>query len=363
MSSSVLPFPPPMDSAPISFASAGTPSRTVPRRTYGRRRAASPPPEEEAFRSLFQPLPEPHISPAKGLLNRWSGASTSWRDSLALLDADRTGEIDAETAKRELDRLRKEARTVLPRPRASSPANEEDVGLEEAKKEMERMRREARGEVVSNMPTTTAKSGLEVPSGKLVTAFSSSSLTALPTSTPPSSPPKARANTSHCPAQSMEDETIPVRNPGMAKYSGRIKRVIASPDEEQSDDEPIRKRRSPPRGPSSPASVSDEETPRRAPYSTMRPIRVASPTRDSTPTAEDDEAPLDNLQQFLSTLADDAKQPNDAREPSTESINDPAGLFDDEGMEKGGKSKNGKGGRALKVNKGILFWGMSSDET
>ena len=329
--------------------------RSAPPRTYGRQRPAPPISEAPPLTSLLQPLSEPHISPAKGLLNRWSVASTSWRDSLASLDVSQSGHNDAEAAKKDMDRMRREARAeVLPRLRAQTPEDDFEVDLEEAKREMERMRREARGEAVPKQ-TMTAPDRLLVPNARLAVTFSSSSLTAPPTSSPHSSPPKPSRSYLRT-EDSMQEETMPIRKFGAAKLTGRVKRVITPFEDEESGEEPLRLisqtrgQASSPRRSSTP-SDDDRHIPQQA-TSSLRASRRAK-ARHPRPTPDSDEQgfPVDNVQKFLSTLAgEDDQQPGADRQESTDSINDPVRLFDDGDGKKPAKSRMVRGSKPIKAS-------------
>lgn len=348
MSTSTLPlFPLPSTSNPEAFLKQAT------KRTYGRQRPPSPPRDDQPLPSLFRPLEDTHISPAKGLLNRWSGVSTSWRDSLAFLDASKGEDDDADVAREELERRRKDARAgMLPFSRAKTPEEQEDteVNLEEARREMERMRREARGEAVARSVATASTSRLEPPGTKVNISFSSSSLTAPSTSPPPSSPPRLKVKPTLRPESSIDEETMPVRKSGMTKASGRTRRVIASSDEKESDEELAVAFVKPTRPPRL-SSYSDEERERtsRRTRSPHRNLSIAvEQERDETAESGDD-SPVDKVQMFLSTLADDDQVEEKERERSTESINDSAGLFEGDEAETGTTVKATKGGKALKV--------------
>lgn len=353
MSSSVLsPLPPP--TALSSATNHETLAKPAPRRTYGRPRPASPPVEASLPSILQQPASRSNISPAKGLLDRWSGASTSWRDSLTFLDASRGAEDDGDQAELELQQRRRDARAdMLSSRRAATPEDDDDVevGMEEAKREMERMRREARGETAPRPLEPLLPVRLDVSKTKLGISFSSSSLTTLPTSPPPSSSP-LRSKASLRSEPSMEEETIPVRKSGMTKSSGRTKRVIASSDEDKSSAgehprrTPVasRPRRSP--------TVSDqreERTRRQSRLPITRSPNIAE-QRQGSPSTDPEDAPLDSMQHFLSTLVEDDQQPEKEPQASAESIKDPAGLFDDDEERKGRRAGAGKAGKPLKVS-------------
>lgn len=132
MSSSSLTAAPSSD-APLTDRTlpAVDAARPVARRTYGRRREASPiadadgPSLDALFTSsdLGLPLRPPsihstHVSPSKALLNRFSTSATGWMTSLDALGADADirpdgadNEVDdEEELKREMARLRHEAR-------------------------------------------------------------------------------------------------------------------------------------------------------------------------------------------------------------------------------------------------------------
>ena len=259
-----------------------------------------------------------------------------------MLDATGSFEDGVESAKQEMEPMRMNVRTdLLARPQEPvREAWDQDVGLEEAKSEMERMRRAAREE---NAPTHT-ESRLEVPKPNLGVSFSSSSLTALSTSPPPSSP--LGVHNFLRPAESMEEEAMPIRK----KASGRVKRVIASPDEKASDDVCTRKPISPVPYQASPPVHDPERTPRNSTSSGPHRTKAAIPVRPPTPDSDDEVAPIVDVQKFLSILAEDDKQSDKERERSTESINDPAGLFDDDEVGKGTKSKTSKVSKAVKVS-------------
>lgn len=349
--SSILSSLPSYQSLPPAPSSDDVMIRLAPRRTYGRTRIASPPVDQDHLPSLLQHSAVTHVSPAKGLLNRWSVASTSWRDSLALLDASDIAQDDTESAKREMERLRREARTdVLLRRRSVTPPDEGEVDFEEAKMEMERMRRELRGEITSKSTAAAVMRRLEPPKAKVGIPFTSS-LTVLSTSPPPSSPPRPRSEAVLGATQSIEEETMPIRRSGMNKTSGRPKRVIASSDTESSQDEGARHAvpTTRPRKASSPSDEDDRDNPRRPAAIAARPAKPAPPARPPTPDSDED-VPLPNMEQFLSTLAEEDKVAEKASQQSTESINDPVGLFDEDEIHTK-KGKAGKGSKAIKVSK------------
>ncbi|KAK8865630.1 hypothetical protein IAR55_000775 [Kwoniella newhampshirensis] len=238
MSSSSLSLPPHSSDPLDTLRLASETSNPVPapkpaiRRTYGRARPASPPPvptSDDAPTSSSS-VYRPRASPSKALLDRFSGANSAWRDSLALLDTTKQSENEDE--------------------------NEDD--LEEAKRAMERMRREARGETVTGasvprmltqLKSRPASDSLAVPKAPLGVSFSSSSLTTLPTSPPPSSPPITSTLTSSpVPAvrpsnvlhaessETLEETLFPVRRSGI---SGKPRRIVITSDD---DDEAVEQR-------------------------------------------------------------------------------------------------------------------------
>lgn len=332
-------------------------TRPIPRRTYGRQRPASPPPDDEpTTASLFS---HTKVSPAKGLLNKWSAASTAWRDSLADWDAPETNVV-AETA---VEKGRAEGSTSrAPLTRFDDSDKEEDredeVDMEEAKREMERMRREMRGEAVPppKRPSEAILMKLSVPKPKLGVSFSSSSLTDLPTSTPPSSPPKNPSSRRTLLAETSSElleETIPIRKSGF-KASGRVKRVVQSSDEEEDEDEnngtsALGRSRPAKTVLSSPAVTDTESTDRKSRSSaspTPRVSRTAARNRQPSAELEEGDDRMPTVQDFFATLVEEEKSAEPDREVSgdSESSKEPVGLFDDEEEDSQvkGKFTNGK---------------------
>ena len=228
------------------------------RRTYGRQRPVTPPLDDEPAISLFRPTEDfvvtesrrirparasgDLVSPAKNLLNRFSEASTSWHNSLDLLDADREEQPESvhELAKGKRGGLFDFAPGSKHRSYSTAGGDsdrDDDKEDDEAiKAEMERMRRELRGDGLSSSSvriSATVKSGdavpseaqskrndtaLQVPRRAIMAAASSSSLS----SAPPSSPPRVNDDV----------EAMRVRRSGIAGPSGRVKRVIISDTED-----------------------------------------------------------------------------------------------------------------------------------
>ncbi|WWC88155.1 uncharacterized protein L201_003060 [Kwoniella dendrophila CBS 6074] len=230
--------------APSSDTLDIVPPRPAPKRTYGRARPVSPPPITASTTSSSSSILPAAVagavntSPSKALLDRWSSANQSWKDTLSKLDAP-----------------------------SSDNAEQQEDEEEELRKQMAKMRREARGLASLNNtqqllpassssqthPTVQAQA-LPIPKSKNApgNTFSSSSLTSIPTTVPTSplrsSPPPLPRPVSPSPptpsidrrlqAQSSEiaEETMfPVRKSGM--MSGKQKRIIMSDDEDSDDDE------------------------------------------------------------------------------------------------------------------------------
>ena len=334
-----LPIAPP--AMPGADHHGDTAARPAPRRTYGRQRPVSPIADAPTLFSHTTVATEPEASAAKGLLSRWATASTTWRDSLAFLDAPEDADDDVEVAKAAMERMRREARgAASPRAR-DDPLEGENVDKEEASVQGD----EVREQDARVQPNQANSSRLQT--SRLCVNFSSSSLTALSTSPPASSPARSRILNPLGPATSMEEETMPIRKAGASKASGRVRRVITS-----SDDEEDPRQGSPSTSRTRRDTLSPLEDvdiiPEKSSTSTFGPLRPAETTRQSTADSEDDDAP-DDLQKFLSNLAEEDNQPEEEREKSTESIYDPKGLLDNEEsvMERNGKPE--AKGRALKV--------------
>ncbi|WRT65956.1 uncharacterized protein IL334_002907 [Kwoniella shivajii] len=299
MSTSSLSSLPPSDfrSAPSSDTLDIPPPRPAPKRTYGRARPASPPPITEltsssSFSSTFNPPVQ--TSPSKALLDRWSSANQSWRDDLSKLDA------------------------------PSSDKQEEDE--EAIRKEMERLRRQARGIVIRDQPTQIPQPksiNLGVPKAGLGATFSSSSLTSIPTtvqtspprSSPPfrsSPPPERRLHVQSSETENAEETMFPVRKSGM---SGRPKRIIMSDAEESDEDEP-------PlfvRNTSTLRSRSPEDLSTTEKGSSPPPARPMSPA-SSNASADNynDTRDKENMADFLDELAEDDARAEKEREQEKE---------------------------------------------
>ncbi|WWD18187.1 hypothetical protein CI109_102636 [Kwoniella shandongensis] len=314
-SSSLSLLPPSSDPLDALRPSSGAPtpvpaSKPAIRRTYGRARPASPPPAETSDAPTSSASGyQPKSSPSKALLDRFSDASSAWRNSLSFLDTTKTQEED----------------------------NDDEVGEEEAKRAMERMRREARGEVFKDQSTprasisTQAKrkeslNSLAIPKSGLGVSFSSSSLTTLPTSPPPSSPPITSTHASspvqaasHSRAlqaqssESMEETLFPVRRSGL---SGKPRRIVVTSDDE---DEATEKR---------PQRTAGSPTP----TPTSRTERGSSPAlaleRGQTP----DTIPSDDEQDLGAYLAKrDAEEELSSKEaPKSSALEGLQDLFEDD---------------------------------
>ncbi|ORX34134.1 hypothetical protein BD324DRAFT_636765 [Kockovaella imperatae] len=325
-----------------------------PRKTYGRKRPVTPPPVDGPSISLFVPndvststrplasssiAGDEYTSPAKGLLNRFSAASSSWRDSLALLDAEEEPTVSPvrDTYKRggmfDFSRTTERQETSVER-RADRDEDEEeddDDDAEAVKAAMERMRREARGEAVvsSQIPShpvtananaitdSTSTKTLRVPL-PLAPTTRSSSLSSAPPSSPPSRQPGVlRLN-------AVDEETMPVRRPGTAGPSGRVGRVVVSDDEEDSDTDMGTKTRPQRRLASASAESEENEDDHIAPLA-----EALDPA--NAPDAE--RAPAPSLfHQFFDSLQDEDRDDSEVMQDQSQSA-DLVGLFDDEELQ------------------------------
>lgn len=258
------------------------PSRPAARRTYGgRRREPSPQPDSDApsLAALFassDPAPArssdrsmPRESPSKALLNRFSTSATGWMTSLGGLgagdddDADE-GPVDEEALKREMARLRQNARGV------ASSSRTVDLPAPSAISE----------------PRRFAAAGLHATS-------STSTLTAAPTSPLRSSPPPPLSSSAR-PAVVSEDDTTE-SEPKLADVS-------------ESDEEtrPIQNR-----GSSTPTSErSVTPTPATKPRRSRHQSSSSPPAELSPPAPKTNKfkAKANRLQAFMAGLDDDEEE-------------------------------------------------------
>jgi mediator of replication checkpoint protein 1 len=304
-----------------------SPPHPAPQRTYGRARPASPTEDVPSLFTSATPRVGPEHSPSRALLNRWSTSNATWRDSLAQLDvpSQKQGEQeDAETVKRAMEAMRKQARGLvvesLPDP------------LEVA----------ARKEQNGKVSTSTASKSLAPPRY----LFTSSSLTDLPaTSTPPRSSPSPaspRDTRAVPPVQEpiessssiLGDERMPSRKSGTFRATGRARRIVDSSDEEgglPSTKSLMPVTRPRPHARSIRASSTEGDVEGSPPQPRHR--RCPGKARASSPAskAEDDTPRAGRVQDFFATLSDEDDKVEDvvAHEPSAELIADPTGLFSD----------------------------------
>ena len=219
-----------------SLGEGQLPPRPAPKRTYGRKRASTP--SDEVVPSLLTTTLRGE-SPSKGLLNRFANNSTTWKDSLAGLGSDATETSGASDAvEPESDsvepraRLTNFAQIAKGKGRASESEEDSDDQLDPAvvKRELERMRQQARGKADPAM-STSASAGPErvtqvSKNRNLSTTIGSSSLSELPSDL--SSPPRVRPRSSDF-SSAVEEETIPVRKSGI----GRRRVVLDSEDDDE----------------------------------------------------------------------------------------------------------------------------------
>ena len=307
-SSSLTSIPPPSLRNPLTSETGEMNSevsisvRPVVRRTFGRARRESPPVDEDGPRQIFfQPQPQAGPSPSKVLLNRFSKSSSAWRESLAGLGAageNNDDDIDPEEMEKAMAQMRKAARGVeLPAPSDFRPASPD-----------------------TNAVSARASSALHVPKQPLMAASSTSALTALPTSSPPSpalvSPPAVRVTAR---SDGESDDPPPAVRRVSAKASGKQRRIIASDDEEEPD-----------RASNEESSKTASPTPRafrsRPHVSTQSSSRQQSDNDDD----EDVDSPPDLVQMLINRVADhgpDDEADETIQKPTSE---DPVGLFDDD---------------------------------
>lgn len=238
-SSSLTTLPPtPKVPTPSSEPSSPIPA---PRRTYGRAKHVSPPPDKVELPSTtsISEHGEPSSARDNTLVNRWTDLSMNWRSQLAEIDA---------------------------------PCD--DVGLaedpEELAREMARLRGELRGKISTtstlvaeehdHVPQMTAK----VTGGLTVSANGSSQ--ASPFSLPPSSPPKRHSSQASSAlsephsllqvseaSEETEEGSYVIKRPS----KGKTRNIVAS--DEEDEETPKRRARSESSQSASPPLFSSQE--------------------------------------------------------------------------------------------------------
>ncbi|WVQ85692.1 hypothetical protein IAT38_007858 [Cryptococcus sp. DSM 104549] len=223
-------LPPLTSSQPQPSSEPDEPApRPAPRRTYGKARPRSPTPEPQP--ELVLPPSPKQSSPAKGLAHKWEAANEAWRHSVARLDVGKEDqEDDMEATKREMERMRREARGLVGKGANASPPPTAVSMLED---------------------TPDAEREAAVPAATLDAADIGLTVSISSSSFPPSSPPNKRAfspgssqestrdsehadlNGGDAKTSETEDPVIPVKKPGR----GKPKRVVVS-DEESEEDVP-----------------------------------------------------------------------------------------------------------------------------
>ena len=313
-SSSLTPIPPSSLRNPLSSEMGEMNSdvsisvRPVVRRTFGRAKRESPPVDEDGPRQIFfQPQPQAGPSPSKVLLNRFSKSSSAWRDSLAGLGAageNNDDDIDPEEMEKAMAQMRKAARGVeLPAPSDFRPASPD-----------------------TNAVSARASSALHVPKQPLMAASSTSTLTALPTSSPPSlardynpalvSPPAVRVTAK---SDGESDEPSPAVRRVSSKASGKQRRIIASDDEDEPD-----------RASNVESSKTASPTPRASRNRPHVSTQSSSLQQSDNDDDEDVDSPPDLVQMLINRVADhgpDDEADEIIQKPTSE---DPVGLFDDD---------------------------------
>ncbi|KIS01689.1 hypothetical protein L804_01568 [Cryptococcus deuterogattii 2001/935-1] len=216
MWSSSLTTLPPTSEVP-TLSSEPSPPRQAPKRTYGRAKHVSPPPDKAELPSVtsISEHGEPSSARDNTLVNRWTDLSMNWRSQLAEIDA---------------------------------PCD--DVGLaedpEELAREMARLRGELRGKI-SSTSTLVAEGHDDVPqmtakvTGSLAVSVNGSSQ-ASPFSLPPSSPPKRHSSQASSAlsephsllqvseaSEKTEEESYVIKRPS----KGKTRNIVASDEEDE----------------------------------------------------------------------------------------------------------------------------------
>lgn len=243
MLSSSLTALPPTSEAP-TLPSEPSPPRPAPKRTYGRAKHVSPPPDKVEFSSITNTseFGEPSSARDNTLVNRWTDLSSNWRSQLAEIDAPRDGAGLAEDP-------------------------------EELAREMARLRGELRGKngststLVTEEQDHTRKLTAKATGGLTVSVNGSSQ--ASPFSMPPSSPPKrhsSQASSALSEPQSLLQVSEASETTEEESYvlnrllKGKSRSVIASDEEEEEEEEtPKRRARSESSQSASPPLFSSQE--------------------------------------------------------------------------------------------------------
>ncbi|EIW72820.1 hypothetical protein TREMEDRAFT_58988 [Tremella mesenterica DSM 1558] len=339
-SSSLSPLPPSSLPTPFAFAKPQSPSDTPPparplaRRTYGRARPVSPPTSEEPLPDLFRPVSKtnvPEASPSKALLNRFSAGNSAWRTSLADLGAEQDSEdveIDEEEMKREMARLKREARGVeLPAPR-----DIDIVPLQPIKKTEYTLPR-------PHHPVVQ-------PNRALVHNSSTSTLTALPPSSPPARiRPSSPADNS---AQNIVEASSVVKRLE-AEPERRSGPVIDFDDGSDADDNEV-------------GDPSRSQSPSPSPIPEYAPRRKARTARSTTTSDENEEEQIppikDVFESYMKELTGGDEEEESSQAQNETFNQDPVGLFDDI-EEPSGRTKHGK--KTIKPLKKSDMQAMHSD--
>ena len=359
---------------PPTTSRNGEPSRPAPRKTYGRQRPLSPPPDEPATSHV---VAEAETSPSKGLLIRWFAAGTSWRDSLSFLGS-KSSETDNDARPSPEPAMHRARLTDFAKDldqTSTSGDSEQDAedDLDAIKREMENRRRALRGDPMdvdapkSHDAPPLRVARLQITRPGLSVSFGSSSLTSIPSSPLRSSPSKLAnptmsvrpLHTSSSDAAVLEEETVSIRKSGLARASGRRPKVVES-DTEDDGDKPVDEVSPPPhktRQSVTPTpddgSITDQSTssvpsgmkrhipgPRHGGRG-LEGLKHKKGARDSdtmarSPLPFEQEGPPDSFALFFSTLGgdDDPPEPKSPRPLGEISHSDPGsepvGLFDDE---------------------------------
>lgn len=159
----------------MSDKEGGSSSSAAPRRTYGRSKVVT---DEPATSMVFAPQQAstsissaPAASPSKNLLDRFSAKSSNWRESLVELDASREDEVDEDEIMAARERFRK--------------SNARDDQAPGPGRMLSAFSSSTLTEPPSSTPPLTSKTSEAVP-------LASSP----PTSPPPSAPPSSHARRS-----------------------------------------------------------------------------------------------------------------------------------------------------------------------
>ncbi|WVF70952.1 hypothetical protein IAT40_005747 [Kwoniella sp. CBS 6097] len=309
------------------------PPRPPPRRTYGRARPASPPPDTARLEGTSS-LATSTSTHSDELVDRWSRSNQSYNDIMSNLSSDKDEEVNEEEVRREMERMRRQRRGLA--------AIDSDST--------------AQASTYSLPAVEPSRDTLAPPKPRTGISFSSSSLTSIspaPSSSPLRSSPPARSPSSrpagHAPLQAqsseMAEETMyPVRKSGL---SGKPKRIVMSDAEDEDEDDP----------PLFPFPSEAIRWPSPGHVSTTERGSSPLPRRDPSPSQEDEEEDEDedrqDISEYIKELAVEEAQ-EEARKaeenaPKSSSLEGLEDLFEEEDNETPQAEAKKKG----RVSKGL----------